>query len=126
MKEIIKTTSGAAAIGPYSKIVKAGNTVYFSGTIALDNAGNLIQDSLEAETAQVMENIKNLLADAKLDFSHVVKCSIFLSDMGHFSTVNEIYERYFTGDFPARETVAVAGLPKGANVEISVTAYTAN
>lgn len=126
MKQIIPTTKGAAAIGPYSKIVKAGNTVYFSGTIALDENGNLIQDSLEAETTQVMENIKNLLADANLDFSHVVKCSIFLSDMGHFSTVNDVYSRYFNGDYPARETVAVAGLPKNANVEISITAYTAD
>lgn len=126
MKQIIQTTQGAAAIGPYSKIVKAGNTVYFSGTIALDNDGNLIQDSLESETTQVMENIKNLLKDAGLDFSHVVKCSIFLSDMGHFSTVNEVYARYFTGDFPARETVAVAGLPKNANVEISIIAYSGN
>lgn len=123
MKHIIPSTRGAAAIGPYSKIVKAGNTVYFSGTIALDDNGNLIQDSLEAETTRVMENIKNLLEDAGLSFSHVVKSSIFLSDMGHFSTVNEIYARYFTGDYPARETVAVAGLPKGANVEISVIAY---
>lgn len=123
MKQVIQSTRGAAAIGPYSKIVKAGNTVYFSGTIALDDSGNLIQGTLEAETTKVMENIKNLLADAKLDFSHVVKCSIFLSDMGHFSTVNEVYARYFSADFPARETVAVAGLPKGANVEISVTAY---
>ena len=97
--------------------------MYFSGVIALNDAGDLIQDSLEAETEKVMENIKNLLEDAGLNFSHVVKSSIFLSSMGHFSTVNEIYARYFTGDFPARETVAVAGLPKGANVEISVIAY---
>lgn len=124
MKQVIPS-SGAAAIGPYSKIVKAGNTIYFSGTIALDEAGNLIQDSLEVETTKVMENIKSLLSDAGINFSHVVKCSIFLSDMGHFSTVNEVYARYFRGDFPARETVAVVGLPKGANVEISVTAFVA-
>lgn len=123
MKQIIHSTRGAAPIGPYSRAVKAGNTIYFSGTIALTEAGELVQDSLEAETVQVMENIKNLLEDAGLDFSHVVKSSIFLSNMGHFSTVNEIYARYFQGDFPARETVAVAGLPKGANVEISIIAY---
>ena len=123
MKKIIQSSRGAAPIGPYSRSVKAGNTIYFSGTIALTEAGELVQDSLEAETVQVMENIKNLLEDAGLDFSHVVKSSIFLSNMGHFSTVNEIYARYFQGDFPARETVAVAGLPKGANVEISIIAY---
>lgn len=97
--------------------------VYFSGTIALSESGELIQDSIEAETTQVMENIKSLLADAGLGFEHVVKTSIFLSDMAHFGQVNEVYARYFSGDFPARETVAVAGLPKAANVEISIIAF---
>ena len=123
MKQIIPTTRGAAPIGPYSRAVKAGHFIFFSGVIALNETGELIQTSLEAETVQVMENIKNLLADAGADFSQVVKTSIFLSDMGHFATVNEVYARYFTGDYPARETVAVAGLPKGAQVEISVTVY---
>jgi 2-iminobutanoate/2-iminopropanoate deaminase len=122
MKQIIQSTGGAAPIGPYSRAVKAGNMIFFSGTIALNEDGNMVQDSLEAETVQVMENIKNLLKDAGISFSHVVKTSIFLSDMAHFAQVNEVYARYFTGDFPARETVAVAGLPKGANVEISVIA----
>ena len=123
MKQIIQTTRGAAPIGPYSRAVKAGHFIFFSGVIALNEAGELIQTSLEAETVQVMENIKNLLADAGADFSQVVKASIFLSDMGHFATVNEVYARYFSGDYPARETVAVAGLPKAAHVEISVTVY---
>jgi 2-iminobutanoate/2-iminopropanoate deaminase len=123
MKQIIPTTRGAAPIGPYSRAVKAGHFIFFSGVIALNETGELIQTSLEAETVQVMENIKNLLTDAGADFSQVVKASIFLSDMGHFATVNEVYARYFTGDYPARETVAVAGLPKGAQVEISVTVY---
>lgn len=123
MKQIIPTTRGASPIGPYSRAVKAGHFIFFSGVIALNEAGELIQTSLEAETVQVMENIKNLLADAGADFSQIVKTSIFLSDMGHFATVNEVYARYFTGDYPARETVAVAGLPKGAYVEISVTVY---
>lgn len=122
MKQIIQSTSGAAPIGPYSRAVKAGNMVYFSGTIALTESGELIQDSIEAETTQVMENIKSLLADAGLGFEHVVKTSIFLSDMAHFGQVNEVYARYFSGDYPARETVAVAGLPKAANVEISIIA----
>lgn len=123
MKQIIQSTRGAAPIGPYSRAVKAGNMIFFSGVIALTETGELIQHSVEAETVQVMENIKNLLTDAGADFSHIVKSSIFLSDMAHFSTVNEVYARYFPGDYPARETVAVAGLPKGANVEISVTVY---
>lgn len=123
MKQIIPTTRGAAPIGPYSRAVKAGHFIFFSGVIGLNEAGELIQVSLEAETVQVMENIKNLLTDAGADFSQVVKASIFLSDMGHFATVNEVYARYFTGNYPARETVAVAGLPKGAHVEISVTVY---
>jgi len=122
MKQIIQSTRGAAPIGPYSRAVKAGNMIFFSGTIALTEDGNMVQESIEAETVQVMENIKNLLEDAGVRFSHVVKTSIFLSDMAHFAQVNEVYARYFTGDFPARETVAVAGLPKGANVEISVIA----
>ena len=124
MKQIITSTRGAAPIGPYSRAVKAGDTIYFSGTIALDDDGRLVQDSLEAETVQVMENIGRLLEDAGIGFSHVVKSSIFLDDMGHFSTVNEIYARYFSDAFPARETVAVAGLPQGARVEISIIAYT--
>lgn len=125
MKQIITSTKGAAPIGPYSRAVKAGNTIYFSGVIALDETGQLIQNSLESETEKVMENIKNLLEDAGISFNNVVKASIFLSDMAHFAKVNEVYARYFTGDYPARETVAVAGLPKGANVEISVIAVTA-
>lgn len=123
MKQIIQSTRGAAPIGPYSRAVKAGNMIFFSGVIALTESGELIQSSIEAETTQVMENIKNLLADAGADFSHIVKTSIFLSDMAHFAAVNEVYARYFTGDYPARETVAVSGLPKGANVEISVTVF---
>jgi 2-iminobutanoate/2-iminopropanoate deaminase len=123
MKHIIQTTRGAAPIGPYSRAVKAGDFIFFSGVIALTESGELIQHSLEAETVQVMENIKNLLTDAGADFSQVVKTSIFLSDMAHFGAVNEVYARYFSGDYPARETVAVVGLPKAANVEISVTVY---
>ena len=80
-------------------------------------------NSLEAETRQVMENIRSVLAQAAVSFDAIVKTSIFLSDMAHFTQVNEIYASYFSGDYPARETVQVAGLPKNVNVEISVTAY---
>lgn len=123
MKEIIETANAPAPIGPYSQAVKAGNTYYVSGQIAIDPAtGNMVMDTLEAETHQVMKNIQAILTDQGLDFSHIVKTSIFLQSMGDFAEVNGIYGSYFTSDFPARETVEVAGLPKGVHVEISVIA----
>jgi 2-iminobutanoate/2-iminopropanoate deaminase len=123
MNKIIHTASAPQPIGPYSQAVQAGNTLYVSGQIALDPAtGELITGDLEAETQQVMENIRAVLTEAEYDLDDIVKTSIFLSDMGLFQTVNEIYGRYFKGNFPARETVAVAGLPKNVNVEISVIA----
>jgi 2-iminobutanoate/2-iminopropanoate deaminase len=123
MNKIIHTASAPQPIGPYSQAVQAGNTLYVSGQIALDPVtGELITGDLEAETQQVMENIRAVLTEAEYDLDDIVKTSIFLSDMGLFQTVNEIYGRYFKGNFPARETVAVAGLPKNVNVEISVIA----
>lgn len=122
-KKIIKTSGAPAPIGPYNQAVKVGNLLFASGQIALNpENGELIQDSLASETHQVMKNLKAVLAEAGMDFQNVVKVTIFLSDMGLFSEVNEIYGSYFTGDYPARETVAVKGLPKGVNVEISVIA----
>jgi len=122
-KKIIKTSGAPAPIGPYNQAVKAGNLLFASGQIALDpESGELVLDSLAAETHQVMKNLKSVLTEAGMDFGNVVKVTIFLSDMGLFSEVNEIYGSYFTGDYPARETVAVKGLPKGVNVEISVIA----
>lgn len=101
--------------------------LYLSGQIALDSStGLMIQDTIEHETKQVMTNIKAILSAAGLDFSAIVKTSIFLSDMNHFGAVNKVYEQYFESDFPARETVQVAGLPKNANVEISVIAFINN
>jgi 2-iminobutanoate/2-iminopropanoate deaminase len=97
--------------------------LFLSGQIAIDPlSGNLIQDSVEAETRQVMANIAALLKEAGSSFDKVLKTSIFLMDMGDFPKVNEVYGLYFTGDFPARETVQVAGLPKGVRVEISMIA----
>ncbi|MGN6395352.1 MAG: RidA family protein [Mucilaginibacter sp.] len=123
MKTIINTTNAPAPIGPYSQAVAAGNFVFLSGQIALNPAtGELITGDIKTETRQVMDNIKAILKEAGLDFNNVVKTSIFLMDMQNFAQVNEIYGTYFTDNFPARETVQVAGLPKGVNVEITVTA----
>ena len=123
MKNIIHTASAPHPIGPYSQAVQAGNLLFVSGQIALDPAtGELTGSDLESETRQVMENIRAVLTEAGAGMADVVKTTIFLTDMGHFQRVNEIYGTYFDGNFPARETVAVAGLPKNVNVEISVIA----
>ncbi len=124
MKRIINTQDAPAPIGPYNQAVAYGNTLYTSGQIALDPVSmELVIGSIEAETTQVMENLKAVLAAGGMDFSHVVKSSIFISDMGNFSRINEIYARYFDAEFaPARETVQVAALPKYVNVEISMIA----
>jgi 2-iminobutanoate/2-iminopropanoate deaminase len=123
MSTIINTTNSPAPIGPYSQAVSAGGFLFASGQIAINPAsGELVLDSVEAETKQVMENIKGILTEAGTDFSAIVKTTIFLKDMGDFVRVNEVYGSYFSSNFPARETVQVAGLPKNVNVEISVTA----
>ena len=126
MKEIIKTDAAPAPIGPYNQAVRAGHTLYVSGQIALDpETGELVSGSIEAETRQVMENLKAVLAAAGADFSHVVKASIFVADMHQFARINAVYGEYFDADTaPARETVEVANLPKFVNVEISVIAIT--
>ena len=122
-KEIIKTDNAPAPIGPYNQAVKAGNLLFVSGQIAIDPAtGNILNTTIAAETEQVMKNIAAILSAANAGFEHIVKTTIFLSDMALFSEVNEIYGKYFVTDAPARETVAVKGLPKNVNVEISVTA----
>lgn len=123
MKTVINTTNAPAPIGPYSQSIAAGGLLFVSGQIAIDPAtGELVLDDITKETTLVMENIKAILTAAGIDFSHIVKTTIFLKDMQSFAQVNEVYGSYFTADFPARETVAVAGLPKNVNVEISVTA----
>jgi 2-iminobutanoate/2-iminopropanoate deaminase len=122
-KIIIQSDKAAPPIGPYSQAVKAGNMLFLSGQVALDAEGNLHIGSIKEETTQVMKNIGALLSEAGAGFEHIVKTTIFLSDMSFFSEVNEVYGSYFSADFPARETVAVKGLPKNVNVEISVTAF---
>ena len=124
MKNIIDTPHAPAPIGPYSQAVQAGKLLFISGQIAIDAAtDSLLIDDIELETTQVMRNLQAILERAGYDFSDVIKTTIFLSDMSHFSKVNDVYGSYFTSTFPARETVAVAGLPKGVNVEISAVAY---
>jgi 2-iminobutanoate/2-iminopropanoate deaminase len=122
-KQVIQTDKVPAPIGPYSQAVIANGFLFASGQIAFDPAtGNLVLESIQAETKQVMENIKAILVEAGLHFDHIVKTTIFLSDMQLFAAVNEVYGSYFTTDFPARETVAVKTLPRNVNVEISITA----
>jgi len=122
-KKIIQTTNAPAPIGPYNQAVAAGGFLFISGQICLKpDSGEMKNEDIQAETHQVMHNLKAVLQEAGMDFSNVVKTTIFLSDMALFSEVNEIYGKYFDGDFPARETVAVKGLPKNVNVEISMIA----
>ena len=123
-KEIFITTDAPAPIGPYNQAVKAGNLLFVSGQIALiPGTSDIVTSNIKEETHQVMRNIKAILYAASADFHNIVKTTIFLSDMSLFTEVNEIYGSYFESDYPARETVAVKGLPKNVNVEISVTAY---
>ena len=122
-KQIINTPNAPAPIGPYSHSVKAGNLLFVSGQIPIDPSTNtLVSGGIITETHQVMRNIKAILEEAKLTFEHVVKTTIFLSDMTLFTQVNEVYGSYFSGDYPARECVAVKTLPKNVAVEISVIA----
>jgi 2-iminobutanoate/2-iminopropanoate deaminase len=123
MKKIINTPNAPAPIGPYNQAVMTGDMLFISGQVALvPGTGELANADLTEETHQVMKNLQAILTEAGLDFSNVVKTTIFLSDMSLFAAVNEIYGSYFTSDYPARETVAVKGLPKNVNVEISMIA----
>ena len=122
-KTIISTSSAPSPIGPYSQAVLTGNMLFISGQVCIDPAtGNLKNKDIQDETHQVMHNLKNILQEAGLDFSHVVKTTIFLTDMNQFGAVNEVYGKYFNAAFPARETVQVSALPRFVNVEISMVA----
>lgn len=119
-KRAISIPGAPAPIGPYSQAILANDTLYVSGQIPLNPAtGELVSESIEASTTQVMENLKALLNEAGMTFENVVKCSIFLKDLGNFARVNDVYASYFTSTPPARETVEVARLPKDVQVEIS-------
>lgn len=119
----IKTPLAPAAIGPYSQAVMVGDTLYCSGQIAIDpKTGHLKALGIEVQTEQVLENLGAVLRAAGLDYRHVVRCTVYLADINDYAQVNEIYSRYFSDEPPAREAVQVAGLPRGALVEISCVA----
>ena len=124
MKKIITTVKAPAPIGSYNQAVLSGNTLYTSGQIAINpKTGKLVLDNIQAETRQVMENLKQVLLAADMTFENVIKTSIFISDMHNFSEINTVYGVYFNDETaPARETVEVANLPKFVNVEISAIA----
>jgi 2-iminobutanoate/2-iminopropanoate deaminase len=122
-RKIIITEDAPAPIGPYNQAVLAGDTLYISGQICIDpKNGELKKRDIQEETHQVMKNLKAILVAAYMGFNHVVKTTIFITDMNQFSEINEVYGKYFEGDFPARETVQVAALPRAVNIEISMIA----
>jgi len=126
MKKIIESNLAPSPVGPYSQAILANNTLYVSGQIAINPEDNsLITSSITHETHQVMKNLTAVLAEANLTMNEVVKCSIFVTDMGSYQAINDVYAQYFLKQPPARELVEVAGLPKGVNVEISCIAINA-
>ena len=123
-KIIIKPAKSPPAVGPYNHAVRVGGLLFCAGQIPIDPAsGNLVAGDIKAQTERVLENIKAILDDQKLTFANVVKSTVFLTDLANFAGMNEVYAKYFTKDFTARSTIQVAGLPKGASVEIEVVAY---
>lgn len=123
MKSIINSKKAPAPIGPYSQAVRFGDLLLMSGQIALDSeTGQLVRENIEAETEKVMQNIGAVLSEAGLGFDDVLKCTIFIRNMGDFARINEVYGKYFKSNPPARETVEVSRLPKDVNVEISLIA----
>jgi len=123
-KQIIKPAKSPAAVGPYNHAVRTGDLLFCAGQIPIDpKDGNLISGDIKAQTDRVLENVKAILDDQKLTFANVVKSTVFLTNLADFAGMNEIYAKYFTENFPARSTIQVAALPKGANVEIEVVAH---
>ncbi|MEP7071567.1 MAG: RidA family protein [Verrucomicrobiota bacterium] len=123
MKKIISTTEAPGAVGPYSQAVRTGNVVFCSGQIPLDpQSGQLVEGDIKAQTKRVLDNITGVLRAEGLNFEHIVKTTIFLTSMNDFQAVNELYGSFFKSEPPARSTVEVSALPKGANVEIEVIA----
>lgn len=122
-KKIINTTNAPEPIGPYNQAIVVNGTMYISGQICIDRqTGAFKNRDIQEETQQVMQNLRAILTEAGMSFNNVVKTTIFITDMNQFGEVNEVYGKYFTGDFPARETVQVSALPKFVNVEISMIA----
>ena len=122
-KTIVNTTSAPAPIGPYNQAVRSGNLLFISGQVAINPITGIVEATdVAGETTQVMKNLHAILVEAGMDFNNVVKTTIFLTDMNDFAVVNEIYGANFSSNCPARETVAVKGLPKNVRVEISMIA----
>ncbi|MCE9611182.1 MAG: RidA family protein [Chthoniobacter sp.] len=123
MKRIIATTEAPAAVGPYSQAVAVGNLLFCAGQIPLDPAtGEIVGTDVTAQTERVCQNITGVLKANNMTFSNVVKVTVFLTDLANFAAMNAVYAKYFTEPFPARSTIQVAGLPRGSQVEIEVTA----
>ena len=123
-KTIIKPAKSPAAVGPYSHAVRVGDLLFCAGQIPIDpKDGNLIAGDIKVQTERVLQNVKAILDDQHLTFANVVKSTVFMTQLADFAAMNEIYAKYFTTDFPARSTVQVAALPKGANVEIEIVAH---
>jgi len=123
-KSIIQPKNSPAAVGPYNHAVRVGDLLFCAGQIPLDPAtGQLVAGDIQAQTERVLQNVKAILDDQKLTFAHVVKSTVFMTNLGDFAAMNEIYAKYFTENFPARSTVQVAALPKGAAVEIEIVAH---
>ena len=124
MKTIIKPKNSPASIGPYNHAVRTGDLLFCSGQIPLDPAtGNLVSGDIRVQTERVLENVKSILNDQGLACTNVVKSTVFMTNLGDFAAMNEVYARYFTSDFPARSTIQVAALPRGASIEIEVVAH---
>jgi 2-iminobutanoate/2-iminopropanoate deaminase len=122
-KKIITTTNAPEPIGPYSHGVLLNGVLYTSGQVAKDaKTGEMVQSDIKSETRKVMENLEAILKEADMDFSNVLKTTIYCTDLGNFAAINEVYGSFFKANFPARETVQVVKLPLNANVEISVVA----
>jgi 2-iminobutanoate/2-iminopropanoate deaminase len=123
-KTIIKPANSPAAVGPYNHAVRVGDLLFCAGQIPIDPAtGNLVAGDIKVQTDRVLQNVQAILDDQKLTFANIVKSTVFLTDLTSFAGMNEIYAKYFTENFPARSTIQVAGLPKGATVEIEVVAH---
>jgi len=123
-KTIIKPAKSPAAVGPYNHAVRVGDFLFCAGQIPIDPAtGNLITGDIKTQTDRVLQNVKAILDDQKLTFANGMKSTVFMTNLADFAGMNEVYAKFFTGDFPARSTVQVAALPKGANVEIEVVAH---
>jgi 2-iminobutanoate/2-iminopropanoate deaminase len=124
IKQVIKPAKSPTAVGPYNHAIRVGDLLFCAGQIPIDPAsGDLVNGDIQVQTQRVLENVKAILDDQKLTFANVIKSTVFLTNLADFAGMNEIYSKFFTSDFPARSTIQVAALPKGASVEIEVVAH---